>query len=71
MNKAFHPTPQQIAALNAFASAYGTYWKRELRTMWQEGSIPTNIDGMHLAPLQQIRNTHGGVAYITKHKVAK
>jgi hypothetical protein len=71
MNKAFHPTQEQIAALNAFAKAYGVYWKRELRTMWQEGSAPLALAVKYHAPLRQIRNSYGGMAYIAKHKVAK
>ena len=71
MNKAFHPTQEQIAALNAFARAHGTHWKRELRTLWQSDLVPSRIDDKHHAPLRQVRNTHGGMAYLTKHKVGK
>ena len=69
MSKAFHPTLAQIAALNAFAKAYGAFWKTRLRAMWKEDCVPTNIGVIHLAPLRQIKNAHGGVAYLAKHKV--
>ncbi len=71
MNKAFHPTATQIQALNAFAKAHGQFWRRELRLCLEEGKPIALIAKEHHAPLRQLRNMHGGMAYIAKHKVGR
>ena len=52
------PTPEQIAAVKAFAARHGRCWKVELRNAWLYGSDVQEPDG-HL--LRQVRNSCGPV----------
>jgi hypothetical protein len=49
-------TPEQEAAVVAFARRHGRYWKRELNNAWLNGSDAREPDG-HL--LRQVRNQQG------------
>jgi len=51
MNKYKPISPEQMAALRAFADYAGRTWKQKLRDAWLNASIP--------GYLHQLRNTHG------------
>lgn len=50
------PTPEQIAAIEAFAARHGRFWKRELIAGWWSVNYPC---GAESALLQQVRNNFG------------
>jgi len=50
------PTPEQLAALSAYARKYGNTWKQSLNHAWATGRDAHEPDG-HL--LRQLRNTFG------------
>ena len=52
---ATHPTPEQLAALLAFAAANGRTWKSKLLLSWES----CDTHGEWTAPLRQVRNTFG------------
>jgi hypothetical protein len=45
------PTPEQLAAIVAYAKAHGRHWKRDLNDAWMRAAEP----GL----LQQMRNQFG------------
>jgi hypothetical protein len=50
------PTPEQLAALRAYAKQKGRYWKSKLRLAW----LYSNYNGFpQSAELQQVRNRLG------------
>lgn len=49
-------TPEQIAALAAYATAHGRFWRADLRFHWERGG---GVDGPHGCILYALRNTHG------------
>lgn len=49
------PTPEQLAALIAFAAANGRTWKDKLNRSWEVG----DTHGQWTAPLRQVRNNLG------------
>lgn len=52
------PTDEQLAALQRFARTRGTYWRAQLRRMWEQGYYRGVPEADH-ALLQQVRNTVG------------
>lgn len=50
------PTPEQLAALRAFATKYGNTWRQELADRWWNGTDANEPNG-HL--LRQLRNQLG------------
>lgn len=45
------PTPEQLAALSAYAAEHGRTWKSQLNDDWMNGRAS--------GPLQQVRNQFG------------
>jgi len=64
------PSPEQLAAVRAFATRYGRTWKAMLRTAWTDGRYPYYVSSDDRALLQQVRNAYGP-AWLTKFKIAK
>ncbi len=50
------PSPDQLAAVAAFAARHGRTWRADLAAAWLNGSDAREPDG-HL--LRQVRNQHG------------
>ena len=60
------PTPEQAAALKAYAKQHGRLWKGELRNAWMTGVYDrATIEREHDGLLQQVRNTLGPSWLIT------
>ena len=54
------PNPEQLAALNRFASANGKAWKDELNNCWQtHGYQRRGVSVEDVSLLQQVRNNFG------------
>ena len=62
-----NPTPEQLAALEAFAARHGRTWKDKLATMWWTGRDTNEPDG-HL--LRQVRNRLGP-SWLVKFRLPK
>jgi hypothetical protein len=50
------PSPDQLAAVAAYAARHGRTWRASLATAWSTGRDAAELDG-HL--LRQVRNSHG------------
>lgn len=56
MSAARHPTPEQLAAVQAFRAKHGRTWRADLLAAWLNGRDASEPDG-HL--LRQVRNQLG------------
>lgn len=54
------PTPEQVAALKAYASSHGPLWRSDLKIDWMNGRTE--------GPLRQLRNSHGP-SWLTRLKL--
>lgn len=69
----FVPTDEMVDALKLFASLHGRHWKSKLRSCWHNGwgCSAQGVCGRYVAPLQNMRNTEGGIAFLDHYKLPK
>lgn len=69
----FVPTDEMVDALKLFASLHGRHWKGKLRSCWHNGwgRSLQGYRGRYVAPLQDMRNTAGGIAFLDHYKLPK
>ena len=63
-----NPTPEQLAALQAFADKYGRNWKTKLNIAWGNGKDDREPGG---ALLRQVRNQFGNSWLASKRNTIK
>jgi hypothetical protein len=59
------PSPEQLAALQAWANVYGTRWKASLHTAWEKAGQGY---AAYTPQLQQLRNNFGP-SWLVRYKL--